>query len=447
MKFLLRAFALFFLAQSWCFAQDSLNIYHVGALILSEANHIPISDFVRSGDLLYYPAAFGVTVLNVNDPENPVETYHIPIGTGNQLLHLVEDTLLIFGFRHLFVFDVSDLANPVEITTMPYPFNDDGASVALRGNQAYLLGMIEDEEFPSILYMDITNPLAPDTMTAQLDTSIYLGSIYAFEECLYTYRHANPVELFIIDIGDHENPTVSNFPIPEGTRFNRSLKVKGNKAFIIYQEWNNSNTGTHVYSVSEPLNPQLLTSWSHNSENHLYQWASLERLNHYIFLHEHEDGEYGLSIVNIYYPQSPVVTGWYQPLEHRYQSTLYYVDGYIYLGMRGGTIDIFDVTESLSVDDTDIPEDLPTEWRIMSVFPNPFNPSTSIVLALPESSDLTLSVHNIYGQQVAELVSGRYQSGYQQFTFDGSELSSGIYFIHASVPGKMDEVRKVVLMK
>ncbi|MDP8205842.1 MAG: T9SS type A sorting domain-containing protein [Candidatus Electryonea clarkiae] len=89
----------------------------------------------------------------------------------------------------------------------------------------------------------------------------------------------------------------------------------------------------------------------------------------------------------------------------------------------------------------------PTEFILEEVYPNPFNSTTTISVALPVPSDLKLSVYNITGQEIAVLTNEQYSLGYHQFTFNADELSSGIYFIHASVPGKMDEVRKVVLVR
>jgi len=48
---------------------------------------------------------------------------------------------------------------------------------------------------------------------------------------------------------------------------------------------------------------------------------------------------------------------------------------------------------------------------------------------------------------VTELANGRLTAGQHTLTFDGSNLASGIYFINASVPGKLNETQKVVLMK
>ena len=66
---------------------------------------------------------------------------------------------------------------------------------------------------------------------------------------------------------------------------------------------------------------------------------------------------------------------------------------------------------------------------------------------MPESADLTVTVVNTLGQQVAELAHGDFTAGQHTFTFDGSSLASGIYFVHATVPGELNAVQKIVLMK
>ena len=90
---------------------------------------------------------------------------------------------------------------------------------------------------------------------------------------------------------------------------------------------------------------------------------------------------------------------------------------------------------------------IPAEWALEAVYPNPFNPELTIVVALPDQSMLNVRIFNILGEQVAVIADESFLPGYKKFTFNGSELSSGIYFIHASVPEKMNVVRKVVLMR
>jgi FG-GAP-like repeat/Secretion system C-terminal sorting domain len=89
----------------------------------------------------------------------------------------------------------------------------------------------------------------------------------------------------------------------------------------------------------------------------------------------------------------------------------------------------------------------PTSYALEPVFPNPFNPTTTISIRLPDTSDLSVIVYNVAGQQVAELANGPFNAGVHTLTFDATGLSSGIYFVHANVPGEMNEMRKIVLMK
>lgn len=90
---------------------------------------------------------------------------------------------------------------------------------------------------------------------------------------------------------------------------------------------------------------------------------------------------------------------------------------------------------------------IPTEYSIAGTYPNPFNPVMTAVVGLPERGNLTVRVYNLMGRQVAELADGKHREGYHRLQFDASRLSSGVYFIHATVPGKFSQMRKVVLMK
>jgi FG-GAP-like repeat/Secretion system C-terminal sorting domain len=90
---------------------------------------------------------------------------------------------------------------------------------------------------------------------------------------------------------------------------------------------------------------------------------------------------------------------------------------------------------------------LPTEFAMNAAFPNPFNPSTTVQVTIPERSNLTISVFNVAGQQVSTLTSGTIDAGQHQFTFDAHGLASGLYFIYATVPGQMNEMQKVMLVR
>jgi FG-GAP-like repeat/Secretion system C-terminal sorting domain len=89
----------------------------------------------------------------------------------------------------------------------------------------------------------------------------------------------------------------------------------------------------------------------------------------------------------------------------------------------------------------------PNQFRLHPAMPNPFNPSTTIRVTLPEASELSVVIFNTSGQKVATLAHGSQSAGTDTFEFDGQDLASGVYFIHADVPGKLRAVQKIVYLK
>ncbi|MCB2211189.1 lamin tail domain-containing protein [bacterium] len=94
-----------------------------------------------------------------------------------------------------------------------------------------------------------------------------------------------------------------------------------------------------------------------------------------------------------------------------------------------------------------VDSNLPQEFALLPVMPNPFNAATTVRVTLPESGELTVAVYNLQGQQVTKLISGQVQAGNHRYTFDGSTLASGVYFVRAAVPGELSAVQKVTLLK
>jgi hypothetical protein len=89
---------------------------------------------------------------------------------------------------------------------------------------------------------------------------------------------------------------------------------------------------------------------------------------------------------------------------------------------------------------------VPTTFSVEQNYPNPFNPSTTIRYGLPNRSHVTLTVYNTLGQQVAFLQNGEQEAGYHDVKFDGSGLSSGVYFYRIE-SGSFVETRKLILLK
>jgi hypothetical protein len=83
---------------------------------------------------------------------------------------------------------------------------------------------------------------------------------------------------------------------------------------------------------------------------------------------------------------------------------------------------------------------------VLSVFPNPFNPSTEIRYDLPHAGNISLRVFDLLGREVSVLDDGFVEAGAHHVTFDGGNLSSGIYFARLQT-GKFSQTRKLMLLK
>jgi len=89
---------------------------------------------------------------------------------------------------------------------------------------------------------------------------------------------------------------------------------------------------------------------------------------------------------------------------------------------------------------------LPGTFELKGNFPNPFNPTTNIQFAIPAASDVTLTVYDMLGRQVAVLVNGTLSAGTHTATFDASNLSSGTYMYRLQA-GNFVETSKMMLIK
>ncbi len=80
------------------------------------------------------------------------------------------------------------------------------------------------------------------------------------------------------------------------------------------------------------------------------------------------------------------------------------------------------------------------------VYPNPFNPQTTITFTLPRADEVSLAVYDMNGRKVAQLVKGWYPAGAYRATFNGDIFASGVYLARFE-SGGITQTRKLLLMK
>jgi hypothetical protein len=100
-----------------------------------------------------------------------------------------------------------------------------------------------------------------------------------------------------------------------------------------------------------------------------------------------------------------------------------------------------------------ISKDVPERYKLFQNYPNPFNSSTRIKYEIQKNSMVQLKVYDMLGKEIQTLVSEEQNAGTYETSFNGQNLSSGIYIYEIQVINKdgnsntYREVKRMVLLK
>ncbi|MCK4980197.1 MAG: T9SS type A sorting domain-containing protein, partial [Candidatus Delongbacteria bacterium] len=86
-------------------------------------------------------------------------------------------------------------------------------------------------------------------------------------------------------------------------------------------------------------------------------------------------------------------------------------------------------------------------YSLSQNYPNPFNPETTISYSLINNAQVNLKVYDIAGREVCSLVDQKQNKGLHEVKFDGSRLTSGIYFYRLSIDEMVVSNKKMMLLK
>lgn len=178
----------------------------------------------------------------------------------------------------------------------------------------------------------------------------------------------------------------------------------------------NGLSGYHVYrNTSDDLNTATLISplitASNTSSEQIYQYIDNELV---------EEGTYHYWLRGLEIDGS---SSFYGPVNVQFSNP----------GNGGGTPEI------------------PVSTALLSAYPNPFNPSTSIRYAVSEAGNVRIEIYNNRGQMIRTLQNTHSTPGYYSLTWDGKTTtgetaSSGIY-LYRMVAGEYSNVKKMVMTK
>ena len=88
----------------------------------------------------------------------------------------------------------------------------------------------------------------------------------------------------------------------------------------------------------------------------------------------------------------------------------------------------------------------PNEYRLKSIYPNPFNPVTKIKYSVPENNQVSISIYDIKGNMISELINKNHYIGIYNITWNAEGYPSGVYFVKLNA-GDFTQTQKLMLIK
>jgi len=111
----------------------------------------------------------------------------------------------------------------------------------------------------------------------------------------------------------------------------------------------------------------------------------------------------------------------------------------------GGSLPVWSSNELYTLGSLEAVE-VPEKVLISSVYPNPFNPTTSIQFSVPSEGLVDMYIYSIDGREISHLVHDNFARGYHEVTWNASNVSSGLYLLTLKYGDHM-ETQKLMLMK
>ena len=100
-------------------------------------------------------------------------------------------------------------------------------------------------------------------------------------------------------------------------------------------------------------------------------------------------------------------------------------------------------TDEIEIEITNVAEN----FQLYQNYPNPFNPETIISFSIPVEGKVRLTVFNLLGEKVTELINSKMPPGNHKISFNGENLSSGIYVYRLDIENQFSDIRKMILIK
>lgn len=386
-----------------------------------------------SGDYAFISASSdseNLLVYNVSDPSSPTEVHSLSFEGRPFWISVWENYLYIPGVEvdlvsGVSVLDISDPTEPVEAAFWPCPQGGFGVPLSVERYENYAFVAMA---YGGVQIYDVS----------QIDQPIALGSWTLWDPFTnqgfavrnvkvswpYLFVPDEAFGLYVLDVSDPTNILeVANYPTP-GQAWWVDISPDDNYVYL-----SDFTSGFRVFDVSNPLAPVEVGFYKENLEYVTHILVSGDSV--YV-----TDGQgIGLHVFDVSDPTTPTEVA-YHKTPGAYALDITLANGLVYVLDRTH-FEIFEIVKGVPV---------VVDYRIHSVYPNPFNATAKIVFDLAKTCHVMLQVYNINGQKVQTLVNGAYTAGRHTHVFQTTNLASGIYILRLDANGHANS-RKLTLVK
>ncbi|NQT35235.1 T9SS type A sorting domain-containing protein [bacterium] len=404
-------------------------------------------DFVVNNDFAFGTfGGKGLASFNVASPSNPFlichnDTTHRPrsVSVSGNLACVVNDDIRNRGANlGMYIIDVSN-PNNIEERGFLYTFNDGYGSpddVYSVGNYAYLTTHSQDFDNPFCLnIIDISDPDNPERIgfcpTPGKAEAVWVAYDYAYIADAYA-------GLRVIDISNPEEPEeVCWFDTPG---YAWDVFVEGDLVYVADQ------TGMGIYDCSETIN--VVPQWVDIPRDRV-EFTSGDLIEINLTARDRNDDELTLDMAvvdlpdNIEFRDNGDGSAGFRWQTTEGDSGIYHP---IFIASDGELNDSVEVVFFNSLNNEVELDKLPVVYELISVYPNPFNSSTSIRYSLDRAGFVTLKLYDLAGREVASFANEKQSAGHYCTIWNAEGESSGMYLLHLNVDGR-ERVTKLILIR
>jgi hypothetical protein len=421
----------------------------------------------KSGNYVYASAAsLGLVIVDVSTPTSPslVIEFDTP-GFARDVVISGNHALVADGASGISIVDVSTPAAPVVTGTLDTPGYASGIEVS--GTTAFIA-----DDSQGVAVINVSNPASP-TLITQIVTTGRAKQLALNSNWLFVAEYQDG--FYVYDVTNPNNATQAGYSLTPGITnnvcvFGDNAYVADNGLMLLFDVSTLGNNAPALLTLTPTSSTVLpaaggtitydtrIQTFMGQSYNGVDYWetALLPTGTHYgpwaqpmtFNVTPFYDVTLGRSVaVPGNAPAGEYVfighAGYYPQMDYMQGTFTFTKTGQVAGGDEGWSSD--GDTFGVAGDGEAIA--IPLEYALETAYPNPFNPSTTVYVGLPEAADLTVSVYNVLGQQVAVLASDRMNAGRHALTFDAHNMASGLYFVRATVPGHLNQVQKVMLVR